>query len=212
MDLCVINKRLPTLTKKPLSIKYHTFVTPTLRSIASLSKIRKQSTSAVHGQPIDRHRKINHEHMPVDGTSLSGLKRLPTSILLRSLLLGKLFTTPFLFEPAFRIFQKIANSRSRFLNVDRNPLLRSLIKPLVYDQFCAGRNELEVAKTRVKIRSIGYSGVILCYGKEVVVDASDSLLSTGSSNARGDVEIAQWRDGNLKTLDMIGQGDWLGLK
>jgi proline dehydrogenase len=212
MDLCIFNPRLTTLTKSRLSVKYLTLVKPTSKSTISLSRSRKQSTSAVYVKSGDRQRKINHEPIRANAKSLSDLKRLPTSILVRSLVLGKLFATPFLFEPAFHVFKKIANSRSRVLNVDSNPLLRTLIKPLIYDQFCAGRDELEVAKTREKIRSIGYSGVILCYGKEVVVDASDSLLSTGKSNARGEAEITEWRDGNLKTLDMIGLGDWLGLK
>lgn len=142
----------------------------------------------------------------------SGLERLPTVNILRNLLLGSLFTSPLLFRMGMTILSGIANSRSALLNPDANPILRALVKPLVYDQFCAGTNQYEIYKTRDTIKRMGFSGIILCYGKEIQVSSSGGLHSTGRGDANQTLEINMWRDGNLKTLDMVGEGDWLGMK
>lgn len=212
MDRYMLNIRSSILTKNQALFKGLPPVTPVSRLAKLSTGSRRQSTVGIYGNSADRQSDINHKTAQDNESKRSGLKRLSTSTLLRILVLGKLFTNPFLFKPAFWALQRIASSRSRLLNADRNPLLRVLIKPLVYDQFCAGRNETEVTKTREKIKSVGYSGVILCYGREVVIGASNSLLSTGKLDAKRDVEIAEWRNGNLKTLDMIGTDDWLGIK
>jgi len=110
------------------------------------------------------------------------------------------------------VFQAIANSPSRWLNPDKNPCLRAAIRPIIYDQFCAGRNAAEIHKTSQIIKSLGFSGVVLCYGKEVQPDADSQCYGYDGKTATIDTEIQQWRDGNLKTLAMIGEGDWLGVK
>ncbi|KAF2174008.1 hypothetical protein M409DRAFT_62192 [Zasmidium cellare ATCC 36951] len=142
----------------------------------------------------------------------SGLERLPTVNILRNLLLGSLFTSPLLFRVGMTVLSGIANSRSALLNPDANPILRALVKPLVYDQFCAGTNQHEIYKTRDTIKRMGFSGIILCYGKEIQVSSSGGLHSTGRGDSNQSLEINMWRDGNLKTLDMVGEGDWLGMK
>jgi len=142
----------------------------------------------------------------------SCLGRLPTLSILRSLFLSVFFTSPLLFRPGLAVFQAIANSPSRWLNPDKNPFLRAAIRPIVYDQFCAGRNAAEINKTSQAIKSLGFSGVVLCYGKEVQLDANQKFSGYDSKGAAMDIEIQQWRDGNLKTLAMIGEGDWLGIK
>lgn len=139
------------------------------------------------------------------------LRRLPTSSILRSLVLGSLFSSPLLFAPGLSVLQWIANSSSRILNPDQNPVLRAIIKPLIYDHFCAGTNWEEICRTRENIKFMGFRGVILCYGKEAV-STSGGLHSTGSNLSSQNSEIDCWRDGNLKTLDMSGEGDWLGIK
>lgn len=212
MERFVFDIRRRLLTEGLAPSNHRQVVSQVSRLCYIPTRSRPQSTAAIRGQTVDQRRLIDHGTTRTNDGRLSGLRRLPTSTLFRSFVLGKLFTTPFLFEPAFWVLRRIAGSHSKLLNVDRNPILRVLIKPLIYDQFCAGRNETEVAKTREKIKSIGYSGVILCYGREVVVDASSSLLSAGKSDRKADIDIAEWREGNLKTLDMIGEGDWLGIK
>ncbi|CAK4030523.1 related to proline oxidase Put1 [Lecanosticta acicola] len=139
----------------------------------------------------------------------SGLERLPTWSLVRNLMLGSMFTSPLLFRVGFGMLDKIANSKSSLLNPDSNPILRAVVKPLIYDQFCAGTNQREIFKTRDFIRGMGYAGVILCYGKEIQISKSNELKSTGFAQNN---EIQQWKEGNLETLNMVGEGDWLGIK
>ncbi|EXJ55455.1 hypothetical protein A1O7_08382 [Cladophialophora yegresii CBS 114405] len=142
------------------------------------------------------------------------LARLSTASILRTLVLSAFFTTPWLFKPGFAAFEKVANSQSPWLNPDRNPLLRSAIYPLVYKQFCAGRNPAEIARTSADVRKLGFSGIVLCYGKEVQVrEHADESVGCGKEKPNSmDMEIDQWADGNMKTLDMIAAGDWLGIK
>lgn len=142
----------------------------------------------------------------------SCLERLPTSSILRSLLLGYFFSSPILLKPGFAILRRIADSKSSLLNPDLNPLLRAVLRPLLYDQFCAGTNRNEISRTKQTIKNIGYSGIILCYGKEIQFSRSAELRSMDHDTSQQNVEITEWRDGNLRTLDMIGSGDWLGIK
>ena len=103
----------------------------------------------------------------------------------------------------------IANSHSPILNPDKNPLIRAIVKPLIYNHFCAGTNKKEIDRTKAEAKQIGFSGIILCYGKETGVADIDA---SQAGSERLAAEVAQWRDGNLLTLDMIGKGDWVGMK
>ena len=142
------------------------------------------------------------------------LARLPTASVLRSLLLGAFFSSSILFTPGFALLKKISNSPSRMLNPDKNPILRAIVKPLVYDQFCAGTNRSEIQARISQIKSLGFSGVILCYGKEIQIQESSRphVDDLDSSPQCLDQELELWRQGNLETLDMIGDGDYLGIK
>lgn len=144
--------------------------------------------------------------------SQSPLARLPTSSLLRSLFLSIFFTRPILFKPGLAVFSTIANSKSNILNPDKNPLLRSTIKPLIYDQFCAGRNVSEIHKTSSNIKALGFSGVVLCYGKEVQLSPDGQPYGYSSNSVSMEAEVSEWKDGNLRTLQMLEAGDWLGMK
>jgi proline dehydrogenase len=117
-----------------------------------------------------------------------------------------------LFRPGLAVFQTIANSKSPVLSPDRNPLLRACVKPLVYDQFCAGTNVAEIKKTSAGIKRLGFSGVVLCYGKEVQLDANNKPIGYDGKGPSMEAEVDEWRDGNLRTLAMMGAGDWLGMK
>ena len=142
------------------------------------------------------------------------LARLPTASVLRGLLLGAFFSSSILFTPGFALLKKISSSPSRILNPDKNPILRAIVKPLVYDQFCAGTNRSEIQARILQIKSLGFSGVILCYGKEIQIQRSSQLYvdSLNDSHQNFDQELELWKQGNLETLDMIGDGDYLGIK
>jgi proline dehydrogenase len=106
------------------------------------------------------------------------------------------------------VMTAIANSRSPLLSPDYNPLLRVMIKPFVYDQFCAGSHKPEIQKTIQQISDMGFDGVIMQYAKEFAPGEQHE----SPSSAEGDPELEHWVKGNLETLDMIESGNWLGIK
>ncbi|KAI7486011.1 MFS general substrate transporter [Hortaea werneckii] len=186
-----------------------------IRSTASNGKITTilranqrsySSATAKTAQSIDIVQKASAGHHK----ERQALARLSTFSVLRSLVLGIFFTSPWLFRPGFSILERIANSSSVVLSPDKNPLLRATIKPFIYDQFCAGRDRPEIQQSIQQIKGLGFSGVILCYGKEVQVDRSSTLVSSKGNEL--DPEINQWKEGNLETIDMVGENDFLGIK
>lgn len=181
---------------------------------ASITGIRKASTSTRTVSNVNSDDGITSIGCAKpEKFSAPPLARLSTTSIARSLLLSTFFTSPLLFRPAFAIFERIANSRSRWLHPDRNPLLRKTIYPLVYKQFCAGRDKAEIGQTSSEIRRLGFSGIVLCYGKEVQVQGGRNLVGySRSSQDTLDAEVDEWAKGNLATLDMVGEGDWLGIK
>ena len=95
------------------------------------------------------------------------------------------------------------------MNPDLNPVLRALIKPFIYDQFCAGTNRTEIQSTIDGIQRLGFAGVILCYAKEIQLNEQGAALG---SQGKREADIQRWLDGNLETLDMLHDGNWLGIK
>ncbi|KAL8707777.1 MAG: hypothetical protein Q9220_007229 [cf. Caloplaca sp. 1 TL-2023] len=140
------------------------------------------------------------------------LARLPTLNILRSVFLGAFFSARVLFTPGFALLKKISKSPSRILNPDRNTILRAIVKPLIYDQFCAGTDKSEVRAAIAQIKHLGFSGVTLCYGKEIGFSKSTQAQLGSKIAVAGDAEIALWRQGYLETIDMLSQGDFLGMK
>lgn len=138
------------------------------------------------------------------------LSRMQTMALLRSWFLAKVLRTPILFNPGLACLRAIANSEGLLLDPDRNLLLRWILKPLIYDQFCAGTTNNEVRLTVDGIKSQGYTGVILSHAKEIHPNYYAS--STLRFGPRVDEEIQRWRDRNLETLDLVQPSDLLGLK
>ncbi|KAL8848632.1 MAG: hypothetical protein Q9221_006357 [Calogaya cf. arnoldii] len=145
--------------------------------------------------------------------SNQALARLPTSSILRSLLLGSFFSSSFLFISGFALLKKISNSNSKIWNPDKNPILRAIVKPLIFDQFCAGTNRPEIKAKSAQIKALGFSGVMISYGRESQTEQQSLQENTPDLNkARKDQELEWWRRGNLETLDMISEGDYLGIK
>ncbi|ETS76564.1 hypothetical protein PFICI_11951 [Pestalotiopsis fici W106-1] len=108
----------------------------------------------------------------------------------------------------------MANSKSAFLNPDRNPLLHVLVRKLCFDHFTAGETETEVRQTINHVKSLGFKGVILGYAKEAHIAGVDTDMGIPKS-APGVFEtecVNAWRDGILKTLSLIGQKDFLAVK
>lgn len=97
----------------------------------------------------------------------------------------------------------MVNSKSPLTSVEKNPLLKLILRETFYKQFCSGTNRAEVQQNIEKMRSIGYSGVILEYALEVLADARDR-------DTAKDIEV--WRHGLLQTVEMASPGDFVGLK
>ena len=141
--------------------------------------------------------------------SLSAMKWLSTWSLMRNIAPSFFLTRPTLCEPGMALMQKVANSKSPLLNPDLNPLLRTIIKPLIYDQFCAGTNKPEIRQMNREIETLSFAGIVLCYAKETPLNQKNACSGARDSH---DTDIQKWLDGNLKTLDMIPSGNWLGTK
>ena len=118
----------------------------------------------------------------------------------------------------------IAHSSSPILNPDRNPLLHFLLKRTFYAQFCAGETTKEVRQTAQGLKNMGFRGVILAYGKEIVLEKGEKakLLSKAATNSLGKTsekdqqvaneDVAAWKTGTLATVNMTEEGDFVALK
>lgn len=109
----------------------------------------------------------------------------------------------------------LVNSNSALLNPSKNPLINYLLRISIYNHFCAGTNEDEVRRTVSDMKQLGFTGVILGYGREVVVKQEDSNSKAEESESRRaayENAVEEWKQGNLRTLKMIGAGDYLGIK
>ncbi|CAD0093883.1 unnamed protein product, partial [Aureobasidium mustum] len=183
-----ITRRHLHFSKNPLLSSQTPIIWQFLRHQSSLIS-RHPNTSPVE----------DRKHQP------SQLHRISTVNLIRNIILGKVFTSPVLFKYGVACLSKIANSRSALLDPDRNALLRALIKPMIYDHFCAGTNKLEIKKTLNYLKThMGFKGVILIYSREIPAMPVEELQELEPLIQDEDIDI--WRDGNVKTLDMVEPG------
>lgn len=129
---------------------------------------------------------------------------------------------PILLNPSLRLLSWIAHSPSAILNPDRNPILHFILKRTFYAQFCAGETTNEVRQTAQGLKDMGFRGVMLAYGKEIVLDKAEkkALLANTSGSPNTTIqdstsiaqEIEDWRIGTLKTVEMTSADDFVALK
>jgi hypothetical protein len=96
------------------------------------------------------------------------------------------------------------------MNPDRNPVLKLLVKLLFYNTFAAGESSVKVKGTIDNLRKMGCYGVILGYARETMEGHSQSQ-NTPSQASLG-TGIAQWKAGNLQTVEMVGENDLVSIK
>ncbi|SMR43464.1 unnamed protein product [Zymoseptoria tritici ST99CH_3D1] len=135
-------------------------------------------------------------------TQKSILATLPLSHILRTYLITAMSSSPILLQSSTSILRRMLESKNPLFRLDSNPIMRAVLLETFYKQFCAGTNAAEIAKSTADLRQLGYSGVILEYAKEVLKDAESNELA----------EIAEWKTGMLKSIEMAAPGDLLGLK
>lgn len=148
-------------------------------------------------------------------------------MLWRSLLIATVSTHRLLLNPALSLLSFLSKPRKGIFSVEKNPVLRGILKWTLYNHFCAGENGPEVRATIGRIKDMGFKGVILTYAAEVVVDkttevevgvgsAQQSIEEGNGGTLQGEVShdpaIEAWRNGVLDTVRMIGSGDYLALK
>jgi hypothetical protein len=191
-------------------------MTTTPRGLGSTFKIRLSSTTAV---PREKSSDIT-----INATGLASKEKLaehplsvmPTHMLLRSLFIATVSSNKFLLLPSLQLLSFFAKpNRSFVFNVDRNPVLKAILKRTLYNQFCAGETEKET-------RACGFKGVILTFARETVFDTKSKSSNHHSSTPEkyhelqaavtDDTNIEAWRVGTLKTADLISKGDILAIK
>ncbi|KAH7090201.1 FAD-linked oxidoreductase-like protein [Paraphoma chrysanthemicola] len=148
---------------------------------------------------------------------------MPINMLLRSLFIATVSSNKVLLLPALQLLAFFAKPNRSFLfNVDRNPVLKAILKRTLYNQFCAGETEKETRACVQRLKELGFKGVILTFAKETVFDnraKKSELLSSTSDKfhemeaaVTNDTDIEAWRVGTLKTVDLISEGDILAIK
>jgi proline dehydrogenase len=152
--------------------------------------------------------------MPTISRPKTPLSLLPFSNLVRAYAITALSSYPLLMAPSLRLLSIVAHSPSALLNPDRNPLLHWILKKTFYAQFCAGETKKEVQRTVSGLKDMGYKGVILAYGKEIVLEKGEkvSTSSTDLEDQAIEKEVQEWKEGTSKTVQMAEEGDFIGLK
>ncbi|KAH6639596.1 proline oxidase-like protein [Boeremia exigua] len=139
-------------------------------------------------------------------TPKSVLARLPTSSVARSYLITAMSSSPALLGLTFTVLRKMLDSKNYLMDVERNPLIRAVLKSTFYAQFCAGDKAHEVKPNLAAARSVlGYDGVIIEYALEVLGGSEPTAAETAA-------EIEVWRKGMMKSVEMASEGDFIGLK
>ncbi|KAL3471542.1 FAD-linked oxidoreductase-like protein [Aspergillus californicus] len=139
----------------------------------------------------------------------SPLAKLPLSSVLRSMLILSVSSSTLLLKPCIATLSVLAHPKTPLLDVAKNPLLNLLVKHTLYKQFNAGENKLEVQRSILSIKQLGYRGVLLGYAREVLVGENNINLSDEKAIR---AEIQMWLDGTLQTVDMAQEGDFVALK
>lgn len=83
----------------------------------------------------------------------------------------------------------------------------------MYVHFCAGENLDEVRKKTCNLKALGYSGVILGHGREIVLTHDEMLKADRAEvdlNPQEDVE--NWKRNNLETVRLVDKGGFVALK
>jgi pyrroline-5-carboxylate reductase len=142
-------------------------------------------------------------------------------MLLRSLFIAAVSSHKVLLIPSLNLLSFFATPNRSFpFNVDRNPVLKAILKRTLYNQFCAGETEQETRACVAQLKDLGFKGVILTYAKEMVFDHKNGSANHHTSDkffdekavVVHDTDIEAWRAGTLRTLDLISEGDILALK
>lgn len=185
----------------------------------TFTAIRLSSTYAA------KEREIVHtptkETRPLAKTS--PLSAMPMPMFMRSLLVATISSRKWLLVPALHTLNFFAKpERTWMFNLDKNPVLKAVIKKTFYDQFCAGTTAAETRTCVKALKNLGFRGVILTYASEMLFDHKNSNdfspgavaenTQVGATGIKIDSVIESWRAGTVGTIDLIEEGDILAIK
>ncbi|KAL4911892.1 FAD-linked oxidoreductase-like protein [Aspergillus aurantiobrunneus] len=184
-------------------------------------RVRSNSTSTLPETKIQQ-----DNAYPAANTATGGeppLSALPTPVLLRSLLVATISSKPSLLLPSLSALSFLCKPRrGPLLNVDRNPILRGILKSTFYKQFCAGETHDEVRRTIRQLSQMGFQGTIMTYAKETVFDHKTNTnrqVGLGAANTDKNTavetscpQIEAWRKGTLETVELLGENNYLAVK
>ncbi|KAL4966439.1 putative proline oxidase Put1 [Aspergillus stella-maris] len=138
---------------------------------------------------------------------------LPTSTLIYSVLFTSVMSSPLL-NPSLGMLKYVIDSRSSFLHPAKNPVTRRILRSTIYHHFCAGENEIEVRRSVQRMKALGFKGVTLGYARESVakINVKDPAVPAAVKQEALDLAVDEWKEGNIRTLKMIGDGDCMNIK
>ncbi|KAL4975814.1 FAD-linked oxidoreductase-like protein [Aspergillus desertorum] len=190
-------------------------------------EVRSNSTASAQPLPAGEIKAASETLTP---SAASPLSALPTTVLLRSLLIATISSKPYLLLPSLSALSFLCKPRAGpLLNVDRNPVLHSILKATFYKQFCAGETPDEVRSTIRQLSGMGFQGTTMTYAKETVFDAKtktqvglgvkaweageeEGAVRTEAGREAFCPQIEAWRKGTVETIDLLGENDYLALK
>lgn len=103
----------------------------------------------------------------------------------------------------------VGEPKGILFNVDRNPILKAIVRATVYDHFCAGESMEEVRERVEHLRSQGFDGVMVAPGHEMFLEESSEKEHDMDPCQK---EVQAWQKLMAETLSMAGSGDYTGLK
>lgn len=140
-------------------------------------------------------------------------------MLLRALLVATVSSHSWLLKPALRVLSLLAHPRVSLLDVNKNPLLRQILKMTFYNHFCAGESGAGVQSTIRKIKDMGFRGGDFDLRERIVIGASASKTKdfptsqNSHSESAQHPDIAAWRESVLETvaLDLMREYNQKGV-
>ncbi|KAF7548944.1 hypothetical protein G7Z17_g6744 [Cylindrodendrum hubeiense] len=180
-----------------------------------LPRIRNNAWKQVRLSSTSRHLATE---IPTSPEPPSPLAALPTSVLLRSIFINSITSKPYLLTPSLWVLSKLSNPGRFMPSIDNNVLLKCILKPTFYKQFCAGETGAETQATMKHMKEMGFRGTILTYAKEIVFDHATGaqhglgVKTSEGVNAEWCESIEAWRAGTVNTVELLGEGDQLAVK
>ncbi|PYI32100.1 FAD-linked oxidoreductase [Aspergillus indologenus CBS 114.80] len=227
--LHLISRPRPQPDSRLFSHRLYISTSTTSRIARSSTTKAATTTVAASGTGNAAHPHHHHHEIPFPSTSAAQpssvaaapLAGLPTRTFLRSLFLTSVMASPLL-TPCLSLLKVLVDSPSTLLRPSSNAAMDYLLRRTIYDHFCAGTNEREVCRTVREMKRLGFKGVILGYARESIAHVSPSSHQKPTAavlqgqlqlqQAQWEQAVNEWKEGNLRTLKMLGEGDYLAVK